>query len=235
MEDYFWLSGTLVCSITQVRSLQWCTLMFMYKLTITLGMHCSLDFRTAMPRPYLAYYPAIVNQDGIKETATILGASGNIIETIDAGHPSRYEDLEQRQNYETTSPINISTLGATRTVRLGDVALGRSGDKGANINMGLFVRDPKAWDWFRSYLTNARMKQLIGGDWKEDKYFLERVEMPHILAVHFVVYGILGRGVSSAVNLDNLGKGFADYIRDKEVEVPEQILASIGPKPTLPL
>ncbi|KAG9519137.1 DUF1446-domain-containing protein, partial [Aureobasidium melanogenum] len=199
------------------------------------GMHCSLDFRTAMPRPYLAYYPAIVKQDSIKETVTMLDASGKVAETIDAGHPSRYEDLEQRQNYETTSPIDISTLGATRTVRLGDIALGRSGDKGANINIGLFVRDPKAWDWFRSYLTKSRMQQLIGGDWKEDKFFLERVEMPHILAVHFVVYGILGRGVSSAFNLDILGKGFADYIRDKEVEVPEQVLASIEPKPTLPL
>ncbi|KAG9660081.1 DUF1446-domain-containing protein, partial [Aureobasidium melanogenum] len=192
-------------------------------------MHCSLDFRTAMLRPYLAYYLAIVKQDSIKETVTMLDASGKVTETIDAGHPSRYEDLEHRENYETTSPIDISTLGATRTVRLGDIALDRSGEKGASINIGLFVREPKAWDWFRSYLTKTRMHQLIGCDWKEDKSFLE----PHILATHFVVYSILRRGVSSAVNLDILGKGFADYIKDKEIEVPEQILASIGPKPAL--
>ncbi|KAH0270040.1 DUF1446-domain-containing protein, partial [Aureobasidium melanogenum] len=170
------------------------------------GMHCSLDFRTAMPRPYLACYLAIVKQDSIKETVTMLDASGKVTETIDAGHPSRYEDLEHRENYETASPIDISTLGATRTVRLGDIALDRSGEKGASINIGLFVREPKAWDWFRSYLQNqnAPINRLI-----------------------------LRRGVSSAVNLDILGKGFADYIKDKEIEVPEQILASIGPKPAL--
>lgn len=198
------------------------------------GAHCSLDFRTAMPRPFLAYYPAVIEQDSIPEKAHLLNSDGTEREVISAGHPSRYEKLEKRQSYETESPIDIEACGPTETVRLGDVALGRSGDKGANINIGLFVREPKAWDWFRSYMTKARMQQLIGDDWKE-RYFLERVEMPHMLAVHFVVYGILGRGVSSAVNLDVLGKGFADFIRDREIEIPKEVLKSIGSKPTLPV
>jgi hypothetical protein len=36
--------------------------------------------------------------------------------------------------------------------------------------------------------------------------------------------GILGRGVSSSSRLDGFGKGFVDYIRDKFVEVPLDIL-----------
>ena len=67
------------------------------------------------------------------------------------------------------------------------------------------------------------MIELMGEDWSED-YFLERVEFPNIFAVHFVVYGILGRGVSSSTRLDSLGKGFADYARDKVVQVPVGIL-----------
>jgi hypothetical protein len=39
-------------------------------------------------------------------------------------------------------------------------------------------------------------------------------------AIHFVVYGILGRGVSSSSRLD----GFADYLRDKFVDAPVAIL-----------
>lgn len=72
-------------------------------------------------------------------------------------------------------------------------------------------------------MTRARLQELIGDDWKPD-YFIERMEFPNIFAVHFVVYGILGRGVSSSTLLDSLGKGFADYIRDKEVEVPQRFL-----------
>ena len=34
-----------------------------------------------------------------------------------------------------------------------------------------------------------------------------------------VIYGILERGVSSSTRLDALGKAFADYIRDKIIDV----------------
>lgn len=39
------------------------------------------------------------------------------------------------------------------------------------------------------------------------RYFVERCELPEIKAVHFVIYGPLGRGVSSSKLLDALGKG----------------------------
>lgn len=67
------------------------------------------------------------------------------------------------------------------------------------------------------------MKQLVGRDWRDD-FNIERVEFPNLYAVHFVIYGILGRGVSSSTLLDNRGKGFTDYIRAKHVEVPKQFL-----------
>ena len=64
---------------------------------------------------------------------------------------------------------------------------------------------------------------MIGDDWRKS-YFIERVEMPMIYAVHFVVYGLLGRGVSSSIILDSLGKGFADYIRSKYVDIQEKFV-----------
>ena len=62
-------------------------------------------------------------------------------------------------------------------------------------------------------------------DW-DDSFLIERVEFPKIHAVHFVIYGILGRGVSSSSRLDGFGKGFADYVRDKIVEVPADLFPS---------
>lgn len=67
------------------------------------------------------------------------------------------------------------------------------------------------------------MRELIGKDWN-DSFFIERVEFRNIMAVHFVIYGILGRGVSSSSRLDGFGKGFVDYVRDKVVGVPVEIL-----------
>lgn len=91
------------------------------------------------------------------------------------------------------------------------------------MNCGLFTDRPEIWEWLRAFLTLDRMKKLVGRDWKDD-FQIERVEFPNIFAVHFVIYGILGRGVSSSTLLDNRGKGFTDYIRAKHVDVPEKFL-----------
>ncbi len=89
--------------------------------------------------------------------------------------------------------------------------------------MGLFTDRPEIWEWLRNFLTLDRMKKLVGRDWKPE-FKIERVEFPGIYAVHFVIYGILGRGVSSSTLLDNRGKGFTDYIRAKHVDVPKKFL-----------
>lgn len=68
-------------------------------------------------------------------------------------------------------------------------------------------------------MTRDRLRELLGSDFDES-YFIERVEFPHIRAVHFVVYGLLGRGVSSSSRLDGFGKGVADFLRDRVVEGP---------------
>ncbi|RFU32914.1 hypothetical protein B7463_g3417, partial [Scytalidium lignicola] len=186
------------------------------------GFHFALDIRTASPRQFLAYYPALYPQDKLEEKINLIEENG-IIQSIAVGNPPAYAPLERRANSNTSNLIPLTSFGPTKRIRLGDIALARSGDKGANLNCGIFVRKDIMWPWLQNYLSREMMMQLIGDDWK-DGYFLERVEFPKIRAVHFVIYGILGRGVSSSSRLDNLGKAFADYIRDKWVDVPESIL-----------
>ncbi|KAH7014703.1 hypothetical protein B0J12DRAFT_746985 [Macrophomina phaseolina] len=185
------------------------------------GFHASLDMRTAIPRPYVAYFPATWDQSALEETAHFISASGDITSSHPAGHPPTYECLYQRSSYDTASPATFS--GPTTTVRLGDIALARSGDKGSNLNVGVFVHTAREWDWLRTFLSRDRMWQLLGRD-ADESYAIERVEFPKIFAVHFVIYGILGRGVSSSTRLDAFGKAFADYLRDKVVELPVEIL-----------
>ncbi|MCJ1304091.1 hypothetical protein MMC08_006903 [Hypocenomyce scalaris] len=188
------------------------------------GFHCALDMRTAFPKSFIAYYPALYAQDSLEEAIILLNTQDQSIETeVSVGHPPKYEPLEKRDDYDTAGPQVLTSFGPTRRMRFGDIALGRSGDKGANINVGIFVRSAKLWEWLRNFLSKERMKELIGEDWTES-YWLERVEFANIYAVHFVIYGILGRGVSSSARLDCLGKGFADYIRDKWADVPESLL-----------
>lgn len=175
-----------------------------------------MDFRTAQPIPFLAYYPAIVEQAEIDETINFVDSSESI-HSYNTGHPPRYAKLGPREDYDPLEPLK--TEGSFMQVRLGDVALSRSGDKGGNLNVGFFPKEHKYWPWLRSYMTKERMKQIMGHDYK-DEFLIERVEFPRITAVHFVIYGILGRGVSSSSRLDGFGKGFADFARDRFVDIP---------------
>jgi hypothetical protein len=191
------------------------------------GYHLAHDFRTTIPVPYLAYYPAIYPQDKLGEEITFFSPAFVPLESISAGHPSKYESLEARKSYDTKCPIDLASFGSTTSIRLGDVTLARSGDKGANLNFGIFVRSAAHWDWLRTYLSRDQMRTLLGED-NDDRYYIERVEFPNLWAVHFVIYGILGRGVSSSTKLDSLGKGFADYIRDKWIEFPTHLFVSLA-------
>jgi hypothetical protein len=178
-----------------------------------------------VPRAYLAYYPALYAQELLDDGVAILQRNGSEAQRISARSPPKYQQIGQRANCETTSPIDLSSLETVKA-RLGDVVLARSGDKAANVNIGLFVTKPEQYPWLRTYLTRERMKALMGKDWKPE-FFIERCEFPNLLAVHFVIYGVLGRGVSSCRLLDSLGKGFADFIRDRVVDMPKQFLEDV--------
>ncbi|KAM4065840.1 acyclic terpene utilization family protein [Hirsutella rhossiliensis] len=188
------------------------------------GMNCSFDYRTIFPRPFLGYFPAVISQGELDEAVTILDSqSAGPQRRFTVGPPKITEPVADRDNYETANPSSLDSFGP-RTMRpLGDVVLGRSGDKAGNVNIGLFVESAEQYDWLRSFLTREKVKELMRKDWR-DWYFIERVEMPNIFAVHFVVYGLLGRGVSSSSRLDSLGKGFAEFIRAVWVPVPAKFL-----------
>lgn len=183
------------------------------------GLHWAQDMRTADPKSFYVYYPCLIPQDDIHEAVHILAKGGATQQTISVTQPPAYEEVEERESYNPSHPTALESFGPTTRMPLGNIVIGRSGDKGPNVNCGLFTDRAEIWEWLRSFLTLERMKALIGGDWK-DEYRIERVEFPHLFAVHFVIYGILGRGVSSSTLLDNRGKGFTDYIRAKHVDVP---------------
>lgn len=204
------------------------------------GFHSTSDHRTAIPKPYISYYPAIYPQSSLKTSINILqpkGVSQRVeVLRIPTIPPPRFEDLCKRESYESRNPVDLSGFGRTARARLGDVALARSGDKGGNANIGFFIptQIPSAypassplyaesWDWLRTYLTIPKLKEMFGESWS-DKFYIERVEFPKIMAVHFVVYGVLGRGVSGSSRLDSFAKGMGDWLRDVEVDVPVNLL-----------
>ena len=114
----------------------------------------------------------------------------------------------------------------TAAVPLGLVCGARSGDKGGNANVGVWVRSEDAYDWLQWFLTVDRLRGLMPAE--TEGLEVERFELPNLLAINVVVHGLLGRGVAATARTDPQAKGLGEYLRAKVVDVPVRLLAALG-------
>jgi hypothetical protein len=132
------------------------------------------------------------------------------------------EYTDRQWSYETKDPIALSTFGPTTRGPIGWRVLARSGDKASDANMGFFVREDDEWDWLRSFLTVAKIIQLLGPEYNGK--LVERFEIPGIKAVHFLLHDHLDRSYNATSTYDGLGKNVGEYIRAKYVDIPNSFL-----------
>ncbi len=57
---------------------------------------------------------------------------------------------------------------------------------------------------------------------------VHRYELPNLLALNFVVVGLLGEGVSSSTRIDPQAKGLGEWLRARVVELPVELLEPQG-------
>ncbi len=109
------------------------------------------------------------------------------------------------------------------TVRapLGTIAGARSGDKGGNANVGVWVRTPEAFAWLDGYLTAERLARLVPSTSGRQ---IERYRLPNLLALNFVVIGLLGRGVAASTRLDAQAKALGEELRAAQADIPESLV-----------
>jgi hypothetical protein len=119
----------------------------------------------------------------------------------------------------STAPAQPS--GPTENIPLGRLCGARSGDKGGAANVGLWAVSPRAYDWLRGYLTTDRLRDLLT---EAADLTIDRYELPNLLAVNFVIHGLLAPGVSGTTRPDAQAKGLGEYLRSRLVPVPAVLL-----------
>ncbi|MEU8106167.1 acyclic terpene utilization AtuA family protein [Nonomuraea muscovyensis] len=115
--------------------------------------------------------------------------------------------------------------GATVRVPLGRVAGARSGDKGGNANLGVWVATAEQYSWLAATLTVDRVRELLPA---LAPHRVDRYELPNLRALNFVVHGLLGRGVAASTRMDPQAKALGEELRARPVELPAHLL----PPPT---
>ncbi|KAF2095660.1 DUF1446-domain-containing protein [Rhizodiscina lignyota] len=176
-----------------------------------------LDNRQSFPKIYYEYYVSLIEQSVVRQQVHI----GSKV--IDIPPPSVTKQYPSEQPFtDVTNPVDLSSFGPTTLAPLGYVVHGRSGDKSSNVNIGLFVRHADEWDWLRSLLSIAKIKELLRDEYTGNK--VDRWEFPNVWAVHFILHDHLDRGVNSNSTYDFLGKNVAEFVRYQKVEIPNKFL-----------
>ena len=100
------------------------------------------------------------------------------------------------------------------------IAHGRSGDKGADVNVGIRARHADFWPVIRRELTTERVSASLA---HLGATSVSRYELPGIHAVNFLLRGGLGAGGTASLRFDPQGKAVAQQLLDLEIEVPEEL------------
>jgi hypothetical protein len=103
------------------------------------------------------------------------------------------------------------------------IAGARSGDKGGNANVGLWVRTEVQWRWLAHALTVDKLRELLP---EVADLQVTRHVLPNLRAVNFVIEGILGEGVAYQARFDPQAKGLGEWLRSRYIDIPEELVSA---------
>ena len=159
------------------------------------------------------YWPALVPAAAV-EHAVVLPDGTRVV----VPHP---DTAPRPEPVPAPPPPALDPGEPTRHVPLGEVCGARSGDKGANANIGVWARDDATFEWLRAFLTVDRVRSLVP---ESAGLIVQRHELPNLRALNLVIEGILGEGVASSVRFDPQAKGLGEFLRSRLVDVPTRLL-----------
>ena len=99
-------------------------------------------------------------------------------------------------------------------MKLHDIAIARSGDKGNLATLSVIALDPNDYPRLERELSAERVKRHFDGVVRGD---VQRYELPHLGALHFVMHDALAGGVTRSLALDAHGKTLASALLDIEL------------------
>jgi len=176
-------------------------------------------FSTSPPtggRPFGVYWPALIDGRHVVQRVHL---DGEVVAEVPWSAAAAV--VAQAEGSPAPALTATATDGPTRRVPLGTIIGARSGDKGGNANVGLWARTPEAFAWLDGWLTVDRFAELLP---EAATLAVDRQPLPNLLALNFVVHGILGRGVADSTRTDAQAKGLGEYVRSRLADLPTALL-----------
>jgi len=169
--------------------------------------------------PFGVYRPAFVPQTDVPHVVVL--ADGT---RIDIEPPKDTADEINAGGVGVT--IEEDWIGDTVRVPLGQLVHARSGDKGGDANLGVWIpadhpHRESAFTWLAAFLDEDTVRDLLPEAAELD---IEIHPLPNLAAVNVVIHGLLGEGVASSTRLDPQAKGLGEWLRARDCAVPTALL-----------
>ncbi|MDI6910750.1 acyclic terpene utilization AtuA family protein [Nocardioides sp.] len=175
----------------------------------------------AQPAPYGVYRAAYVERGAV--THTVVHADGRREVIADPTDLAEADHESGRRPSSYAAPAD--TL--TRRVPLGTFVHARSGDKGGDANLGLWVVNDGSgkYDarvtWLAKLISERMVRELVpeAADLEVEVHVL-----PNLGGVNVLIRGLLGDGVAASTRFDPQAKGLGEWVRSRMVHVQEGLL-----------
>ncbi len=165
--------------------------------------------------PYGIYRPEYIARSEVSETVHLPDGS---VEKLPA--PAVAAQIEP-----TPAKVPVpATSGETVRQPLGTFVQARSGDKGGDANIGLWVgvgdKQAERAAWLAEFITVDRVRQLVPEAAELD---IEIFSLPNLYGVNVLIRRLLGDGVAATTRFDPQAKGLGEWVRSRLVDVPEEL------------
>lgn len=172
--------------------------------------------------PFGVYRAAYVPQDVVPHI--VKHADGR---SEDIAPPTRVAPiLDPTRTHDEPAEHTDDWLGETVRAPLGRLAYARSGDKGGNANVGVWIpadhpSADAAYEWLAGFLDEPTVRELLP---EAAPLKLEIHPLPNLRAVNIVIHGLLGEGVASSTRLDPQAKGLGEWLRARDCAIPSKLI-----------
>ena len=173
------------------------------------------------PTPYGVYRPEYVDRSQVEHTVVHPDGRREVV-----ADPTAFSEHDPEAG-RRASPFPAPADSVNRRVPLGTFVHARSGDKGGDANIGLWVAndgDPRREariTWLAKLISPVKVRELVpeAADLDVEVYML-----PHLGAVNVIIRGLLGQGVAASTRFDPQAKGLGEWLRSRVVHVQEDLL-----------
>lgn len=163
-------------------------------------------------KPSVLNWPALLPASYLKQ---IIHIDGETIELDERAPANAEPPAIAAPSPEPPSPLDPGT--ATISMPIGRVFGARSGDKGGDANLGVWARTPATFEFLRRFLSTEKLTELLPST---SSLTIQRSELPNLLALNFVIKGLLGQGAGTSPRIDPQAKALAELFRSRIIEIP---------------